>query len=381
MKRIVNNGIDNLHQILPSLLGARVGLITNPTGVDKRFRTTADLLHAAGVLVCMFSPEHGVRGDLQAGAHVETYTDAVTGLPVYSTYGGSAHIPREILDTLDIVAFDIQDVGARYYTYMYTLSYAMEDCAAAGKRVLVFDRVNPVGGVRPEGTVLEREFASFVGRFPLASRYNLTMGEYARFINDTEHIGCQLTVVPLSGWGRDCYFDETDLPWISPSPNIPTVDSAVAYLCTCLAEGTNLSEGRGTTRPFELVGAPWLNAQRVADEVNEMGLPGVRLRPCYFTPVFSKHAGQTCGGVQVHVTDRRAFLPFETGMRLFDCIKKTHADFSFRAPYQEGGHAFIDLLLGTDAFRKDGFELEAFLQQQRRNVAAYGERIKPYYMY
>lgn len=381
MKRTVQNGIDNLHQILPSLQGARVGLITNPTGVDKALRSTIDILHRAGVLSCLFSPEHGVRGDLQAGARVETYTDAATGLPVYSTYGGNVHIPKEILDNLDVVAFDIQDVGARYYTYMYTLSYAMEDCAAAGKRMLVFDRVNPVGGVRPEGTVLEREYSSFVGRYPLASRHNLTMGEYARYINNTEHIGCDLTVVPITGWNRDCYFDETDLIWIQPSPNIPTVDSAFAYLCTCLAEGTNLSEGRGTTRPFEQIGAPWLNAQRVADAMNEQKLPGVLFRPCCFTPVFSKHANQMCRGIMVHVTDRRAAKPFETGMRLFDCIKNTHAEFSFLAPYKEGAHAFVDLLLGTDAFRKDDFELETFLKEQREKVAAYEKKIKPYYLY
>lgn len=381
MKKIVCNGIDNLQSVLPALRGAKIGLITNPTGVDKQFRSTIDLLHEAGLLTCMFSPEHGVRGDLQAGAKVSAYTDAKTGLPVYSTYGSDPHIPREILDALDIVAFDIQDVGARYYTYMYTLSYAMEDCASAGKRVLVFDRVNPVGGVKPEGTVLERAFASFVGRFPLASRYNLTIGEYARYINESESIHCDLEVVPLSGWERDCYFDETDLHWISPSPNIPTVDSAVAYLCTCLAEGTNLSEGRGTTRPFELIGAPWMDAQRVADAVNGMDLPGVVLRPCYFTPVFSKHANQACRGVQVHVTDRRAFRPFETGMRLLDTVKAMHADFSFLPPWKEGAPAFIDLLLGTDAFRREDFVLDSFLKEQETKIRVYEEKIKPYYLY
>ncbi len=381
MKRIVNSGIDNLHTVLPHLQGARLGLITNPTGMDKSFRSTIDLLHREGLLSCLLSPEHGVPGDHQAGAGVQFYTDEGTGLPDHSTYGGNPHIDGSVLDTVDAIAFDIQDVGARYYTYMYTLSYAMEDCAAAGKPLYVFDRVNPVGGARAEGTVLERPFSSFVGRYPIASRYNLTMGEFASYINDTEHIGCDLHIVKLSGWERDCFYDETDLPWVTPSPNIPTVESAFAYLCTCLFEGTNLSEGRGTTHPFEWIGAPWLNASRIVDAVGEMNLPGVKLRECHFTPTFSKHAGTVCHGVQVHITDRRAFCPFEMGLRLLWEIKRTHPDFAFLPPGREDAPAFIDLLLGTDALRKKDFDIETFLRIQTQKVAAYEQAIRPYYLY
>ena len=336
-KQIVRSGADRRELLLPLFHGKRVGLITNPTGMNKEFVSTIDILHEMGVLVCLFSPEHGVRGEHQAGAKVSFYTDEKNGVPVHSTYGGSLHIPREVLEPLDLLVYDIQDVGARYYTYVYTLSYAMEDCAAAGKPLVILDRVNPVGGGM-EGTILERPFSSFVGRYPVPSRYGLTVGEFARYINATEGIGCDLTVVPLEGWTRDTFYDETDLPWVAPSPNIPTVEAAFAYLCTCLFEGTNLSEGRGTTHPFEWIGAPWLKASELAEHFNRKGLPGVKLRECHFTPTFSKHKDTLCHGVQVHITDRRAFKPFETGLRLLWEIRQTHEEFAFLPPWKEGQH-------------------------------------------
>jgi len=379
-KRIVKNGIDCAAELLDTMAGAAVGLITNPTGVDRCLRSTVDLLHARGLLHCLFSPEHGVRGEAQAGTHIETGTDALTGLPVYSLYGRSAHIPSALLDRLDAVAVDLQDIGARFYTYTSTLAYAMEDCAAAGKRLIVFDRINPIGGLRPEGSVLDRRFSSFVGRYPVATRHGLTIGEYARYINETEGIGCALTVVKVSGWGRDCFFDETDLPWVMPSPNMPTPDTCLCYIGTCLAEGTNLSEGRGTTRPFELIGAPWLDAVRIAEVINEMAMPGVILRPCYFTPTFSKYAGTACRGIQLHVTDRRVFRPFETGLRLLEEIRRTQDDFVFRPP-REDGVAFADLLLGSDAWRREDFSVDSFLAQQRPALAEYAARISRFYLY
>lgn len=381
MRRTIQNGIDRLSDILPTISGARIGLITNPTGIDKNFRSTIDLLHDQGLLKCLFSPEHGVRGDLQAGAEVSFYTDSKTNLPVYSLYGSSPHISAELLQSLDVVAFDIQDVGARFYTYLYTLSYAMQDCAKAGKDVLLFDRINPVGAVKPEGTVLDPAFSSFVGRFPLATRYNLTIGEYARYINDTQHIGCRLTVINAEGWERSCFYDETDLPWIAPSPNLPSIDSCLCYIGTCLAEGTNLSEGRGTTRPFEIIGAPWLDADRVSAQINEQKLPGVKLRPCYFTPMFSKHANALCHGIQFHITDRHTFRPFETALRTYDLIRKTHTEFSFLPPLKENGKPFIDLLLGTDAFRDENFDPDGFLKEQAKRLAEYEASITPYYQY
>lgn len=380
-KATIKNGIDRLDSILPEISGSRIGLITNPTGVDRSLKPTVDILHEKGLLCCMFSPEHGVRGCDQAGAQVDSYTDEKTGLPVYSLYGGSVHIAKEILDGLDIVAFDIQDVGARFYTYMYTLSYAMEDCAAAGKRMLVLDRINPVGGVAPEGTVLDTKFSSFVGRFALATRYNLTIGEFAEYINDSENIGCDLTVVPVEGWTRDMFYDETDLAWVPPSPNIPTVESCFCYLASCLFEGTNMSEGRGTAKPFELIGAPWLESEGVAAAMNQMKLPGVKFRPCCFTPAFSKHTGTACKGLQIHITDRRSFKPIETGLRLMELIRKTHDEFEFLKPCAENDPYFIDLLLGSSEPRKDNFDTEAFLKSQEQKIRDYEAKIKKYYLY
>ncbi len=380
-KQVVLSGIDRIEEYSHLFADSRVGLITNPTGVNRELVSTADILNSKGVLKCMFSPEHGVRGNAQAGSHVDTYTDEKTGLPVYSLYGSVPHIPRNVLDTLDIVAFDIQDIGARYYTYMYTLSYAMEDCRAANKKMVVFDRVNPLSGSKAEGNILDSAFSSFVGRYPLAVRHDLTIGEYARYINDKFGIGCDLEVIPLYGWARDMYYDDTDLFWIPPSPNIPTSDTALCYIGTCLFEGTNLSEGRGTTYPFQAVGAPFINASKTADEFNSLCLSGVKARECYFTPTFSKHAGQVCGGVYLHITDKREFSPFTAGMYLLDIVRKNNPGFSFLPPYSQGGKAFIDLLFGTDVIRSDGFCAEQYLSAIAPALAEYEESIKKYYLY
>lgn len=380
-KQVVLSGIDRIEEYSHLFADSRVGLITNPTGVNRELISTADILNSKGVLKCMFSPEHGVRGNAQAGSHVDTYTDEKTSLPVYSLYGSVPHIPSDVLDTIDIVAFDIQDIGARYYTYMYTLSYAMEDCRAANKKMVVFDRINPLSGSKAEGNILDSAFSSFVGRYPLAVRHNLTIGEYARYINDKFGIGCDLEVIPLYGWARDMYYDDTDLFWIPPSPNIPTSDTALCYIGTCLFEGTNLSEGRGTTYPFQAVGAPFINASKTADEFNSLGLSGVKARECYFTPTFSKHAGQVCGGVYLHITDKREFSPFTAGMYLLDIVRKNNPEFSFLPPYSEGGKAFIDLLFGTDVIRDDSFDVSEYLFLSANSLSEYEKDISNYYLY
>lgn len=377
----VLNGIDRINEYEYLFSGARTGLITNPTGVNRQLVSTADILYGMGVLECMFSPEHGVRGNAQAGNHIDNYTDAKTSLPVYSLYGSRPHIPPEVMEKLDIVAFDIQDIGARYYTYMYTLSYAMEDCAAANKKMVVFDRINPLGGVKPQGNILDPDYSSFVGRYPLAARHNLTIGEYAGYINDTFGIGCDLAVIPISGWQRDIYYGDTDLFWVPPSPNIPTADTALCYIGTCLFEGTNLSEGRGTTYPFRAVGAPWLDGTKTAEEFNSLCLPGVKARECYFTPVFSKHAGECCCGVYLHISDARSFTPFNAGLLLLDIIRNTHSDFAFLPPYGENGKAFIDLLFGGDGLRKDGFNARAYIENTAQALNEYENKISRYYMY
>ncbi len=379
-KRVIYNAIDRPEAWGPLLADRRVGLVTNPSGVDRELRLTSDILFEAGCLACMFSPEHGVRGDRQAGEHIDTYTDQLTGLPVHSLYGHSNHIDPDVLRDLDAVAFDVQDVGARFYTYIYTLSRVMEDCAAAGKQVIVLDRLNPLGGMAPQGTILEPAFASGVGRYPIATRFNMTVGEYARYINQTQHINCPLTVVPIEGWTRDCLFCDTDLPWVAPSPNLPTVDAAFCYIGTCIFEGTNLSEGRGTTHPFEAIGAPWLNADEVAAYMRALDLPGVKFRPCHFTPTFSKHRETLCHGVRLHITDHVAFRPFEVGLYLLTHIRESYPDFAFREP-GAAGISFVDLLLGCDDLRREDFDLTEFLARQQKKLEVYEKEIMEFYMY
>ena len=380
-KTSVLNGIDRIDEYFYLLEGLKIGLITNPTGRSKDFKETADILAEKGLLKCLFSPEHGVRGGATAGAHISDCIDEKTGVPSYSLYGASLHIRDGVLKELDAVAFDIQDVGARFYTYIYTLSYAMEDCAKAGKRFIVFDRINPVGGVCPQGSVLDRKFSSFVGRYEVATRHNLTVGEFARFINETEGIGCDLTVIPVKGWTRETFFDETDLVFIPPSPNIPTVETCFAYLATCLFEGTNVSEGRGTAKPFEFIGAPWLDHEMIAERMNALQFQGVKFRPCFFTPSASKHKNTECKGIQLHITDRKGFNPFESGLRLLDLIRNTHVEFEFIAPYSQNANYFIDLLLGSDELRNQDFDVDEFLTAQNEKLKEYQQKIERYYLY
>ncbi|HBI73959.1 MAG TPA: DUF1343 domain-containing protein, partial [Lachnospiraceae bacterium] len=272
-------GIDQMDQWLPVLEGKKVGLITNPTGVNRNLISTIDVLKEKVNLVRLYSPEHGVRGDIQAGEVVENYIDESTSLPVITLYGKNKKPTKEMLDEIDILAMDIQDVGSRLYTYLSTMSYCMQGCAECGKTFVLFDRPNPIGGEMVEGNIIKEGFTSFVGLHPIPYRYGLTIGELAGFFNKEFNIQCDLKVIPMEGWIRNMYYEDTKLAWILPSPNMPTVETAVVYNGTCIFEGTNLSEGRGTTKPFEFVGAPWLNAGKLADKLNELNLEGVLFRP------------------------------------------------------------------------------------------------------
>jgi uncharacterized protein YbbC (DUF1343 family) len=275
-------------------------------------------------------------------------------IPVYSLYSETREPTAEMLKGLDALVVDLQDVGTRIYTYIYTMAH----CLDAGKRhqvpVVVCDRPNPIGGVAVEGPMLEPGFESFVGQYPIPMRHGMTIGELARLFNEHFGIGAKLEVVTMRGWSRDQYFDATGLPWVLPSPNIPTLDAAIVYPGTVLLEGTNISEGRGTTRPFELVGAPWAQADRLAAELNGLDLPGVRFRPATFEPTFHKHAKTTCGGCQIHVLDREAFRPVETGVAIIDAFRRADPDqFQWREPPYEYEHTKppIDILYGSTALR------------------------------
>ncbi|MEV8535059.1 DUF1343 domain-containing protein [Streptomyces sp. NPDC051211] len=333
------------------LAGQRVGVVTNPTGITADARHLVDVLHADDRvdLVAVFGPEHGFRGTAQAGGSEGRAQDPATGLPVYDTYGKSGQALADVFTAarVDTVVFDIQDVGARFYTYIWTLYDCMRAAALAGKPVVVLDRPNPVGGRRAAGPVLERSYASFVGREPIALAHGMTAAELARLFNG-EFLAdrpARLETVRMSGWRRESFFGATGLPWVPPSPNMPTPDTALAYAGTCLFEGTNLSEGRGTTTPFELVGAEGVD-RRWAEAANGLGLPGVWFREAYFTPTFSKFAGKTCGGVRILVHDREVFDPVRAGIGLLVTARRTWSGFAWRPDH------WIDRLTGSDRVRR-----------------------------
>jgi len=303
---LINEGFDRLR-------GQRIGLLCNQASVDHQYRHILEHvvpLHRSGflTLVAVFGPQHGLFGHTQDNM-IEWETSSDSGdFSVYSLYGETRKPTPEMLAGIDRLVVDIQDVGSRYYTFAWTMAYCIEACAELGIPVTILDRPNPIGGTRMEGPLLRNGFESFVGLYPVATRHGMTVGEIARFVGDRV-TASSVSVVEIQGWDRDAYLDETDAPWAMPSPNMPTIDTAVVYPGGCLIEGTNLSEGRGTTRPFEIIGAPFLNGARFADALNQAGLPGVYFRPLQFQPTFNKHANRLCEGVFVHVTDRSTFEP------------------------------------------------------------------------
>lgn len=354
----VTLGIDRLLERDRTLVeGRRVGLVCNPASIDAAFRHSADrLADDAGVrLAALFGPQHGFRSDLQDNM-IETphARDARRRVPIYSLYSDTREPSAEMLRDVDAIVVDLQDVGTRVYTFVYTMANCMRAAARHGVRVVVCDRPNPIGGEEVEGNLLQEPYTSFVGQFPIPLRHGMTIGELARLFNGEFGIGADLEVVPLEGWSRAMYHDDTGLPWVFPSPNLPTLDSAIAYPGAVLFEGTRLSEGRGTTRPFELVGAPWIDGERLADAMNARGLAGVHFRPVCFEPTFQKHAKQTCGGCQIHVLDRRAFRPVRASVELMAEFKRQDpARFPWREPPYEYEHDKqpIDILFGSDRLR------------------------------
>ena len=348
----VKTGLDLLlERGHPALAGLRCGLIANHTSIDRELQSGIDLLHASDriELVALFGPEHGVRGDAQAGAQVLNAADPRTGLPVYSLYGDTERPTPEMLAGLDALLFDIQDLGVRYGTYLSTMVEAMQAAAENGVRFAVLDRPNPIDGIAIEGPLVEDGYASFVGAHPVPIRHGMTLGELARLVA-SERGWPEPVVVPMEGWTRGMWFDQTGLPWVQVSPNLPTLDSLTVYAGSCLFEGTNLSEGRGTTRPFEYVGAPWIDSFTFAGRMARAGLDGYAFRPTSFTPTFSKHAGSVCGGLQIYVMDREAAQPVALGAELIRIAQESSGD-AFEWRLNEAGAPFIDLLYGSDRLR------------------------------
>lgn len=356
----VQPGLEVLLDDPRPIAGRNIGLVTNQSGVTSDLRHSVDLLHRGSgwQLTTLFGPEHGIWGEAQDMAHVDHSVDPMTGLTVYSLYGASENdlAPRqELLRNLDALVIDLQDIGSRYYTFIYTMALCMREAAKAGVQVIVLDRPNPIDGVHLEGNIREEQFSSFVGMYPLPVRHGMTAGELARYFNKTFQLNCDLLVVPMRGWQRAMWWEDTGLPWVLPSPNMPAVSTAAVYPGMCLVEGTNLSEGRGTTHPFELFGAPWLDPFRLAERLNGLGLPGIRFRPHYFLPTFQKHAGKVCGGAELHVTNRNEFEPYRTGLWIVKVARDMNPEkFDWRRETYEfvSDRLAIDLLAGSARYRE-----------------------------
>ncbi len=344
-----------LEKQLDQVAKKRIGLVACPSSIDHQLCSTADCFykHPDINLVALFGPEHGLRGNAQAGGHIDSYIDPLTNLPVYSLYGKTRHPTPEMLHGLDIIIIDLQDGGVRFYTFLATTLNVMsmakqEDCS-----VIILDRPAPINADRVEGPMLDPLYTSFVGPYPMPVRYGMTIGEIARLVNEQYEINCDLTVITMQDWSRNQWFDETGIPFIPSSPNLPTLTAMTVYPGTCLVEGTNISEGRGTTKPFEYIGAPWIEAESLADQLNDLGLDGIRFRPVYFVPTFSKYEGKLCTGVHVFVTDRDRFQPFITMLHVLHVIKTTYPDhFAWREPWGSEERNPIDLLCGSNTVRE-----------------------------
>ena len=370
--------------------GARVALVCNQASVDHSFQHAADLLfdHTAINLTTLFGPQHGIRGDVQDNM-IETdhARDRRTGLPIYSLYSETREPTEEMLKDADVIVVDLPDIGCRIYTFAYTMANCMRAAARLKKKVVVCDRPNPIGGQKVAGNLLDPGHESFVGLFPTPTRPGMTMAELARLFNDEFGIGCDLDVIEMNGWQREFWYDQTDAPWVLPSPNIPTGQSATVFPGTVHLEGTQMSEGRGTTRPFELIGAPYIQSDRYADELAKLNLPGVRFRASVFMPTFQKHGGKACGGVQIHVTDRDAFEPVQTGIAIVKMAYDMYPnDFRWKDPpyeYEYTRNPF-DVIAGTTRLREQierGDSLDAIVDSWQPGLDAFRPVRERYLLY
>ena len=375
MKHCVLTGIDRFSDLEALLHGKRVALLTAASGVNKQGVPTYTVISRIAELKLIFAPEHGLTSAMQDGKFGEE--DGVlhpeTGARIYNLNSKGHPRLKELLSEVDIAVYDIQDVGARFYTYLCNLTQLMRACHATGVPLLVLDRPNPIGGMLHEGLILdESRFSSFVGEFAIPTRYGLTVGEYAAYVNVEKGIGCHLTVLPCIGWTRGMYLDETDLLFVNPSPNIPSVNTAINYIGSCVYEATNLSEGRGTTRPFDYVGAPFVDGDRLCREMTELSLPGVVFRRISFTPMFNKFAGEVCHGVELHVTDRHTYEPFRTMLYMFNHFKG-YSEFTCR---RDG----LALRVGQDVLMEN-FDPEVLLKNNREALVSYCENVEKYRLY
>ncbi len=368
----------------------RVGLIVNPASVNSHFEHAADLFHQHPRIevTALFGPQHGIRGETQDNMiEWQTFRDERTSLPAYSLYGETRKPTPKMLADVDVLVFDIQDVGTRVYTFISTMALAMEAARECGKRFIVLDRPNPINGVQIEGNILEPEFQSFVGMFPIPMRHGMTIGELALMFNREFGIGCELEVAKMEGWQRAMWFEETGLPWVMPSPNMPTIDSAVVYPGSVMFEGTNISEGRGTTRPFEIIGAPFIDPSALIAELMKDQLPGVVFRPVHFQPTFHKFARELCRGIQIHVTDRDSFKPVITGVATISAIRRLYpGHFEWQQPPYEYVYDKLpfDVINGSARLREQiesGVSVSEIEDSWRHGLSDFATRRAGYLLY
>ncbi len=389
MKRI-DTGLDTLHTTRPKCLtGKNLGLLANPASVDKRFVHAKEIIQHVfpGRLKALFSPQHGFFAEKQDNMIESAHSrDPELGIPIYSLYSDTRIPTPEMFDAIDTLVIDIQDVGTRVYTFIYTVSYCMEMAAQTGTSVVILDRPNPVGGVQAEGNILEADYTSFVGRFPIPMRHAMTVGEISRYFNETQNMGCDLTIIPMKGWQRKMYWQDTGLAWIPPSPNLPTPFSAMVYPGQVIWEGTNVSEARGTTLPFEQFGAPYMDHLALAAPLNQK-IKGAHLRPVYFEPTSGKWANTPCAGFHIHITDRQVYTPYSAALTcLQEIIRAWPKDFTFKQPPYEYEYERLpmDLILGSNALRCaicDMVPPTELAVQWQPNLNAFIENSKSFYLY
>lgn len=368
--------------------GKRVGLITNPSGVDSQLVSVIDIFmnHPQINLVALFGPEHGVRGDIVGGESILNSTDERTGLPVYSLYGSSRKPSEEVLKEIDVLLFDLQDIGSRSYTYISTMGAAMEACAEQGKEFIVLDRPNPLGGNLVEGNILDPEFKSFIGYYPIPYIHGMTIGELAQLFNEHFKIGCNLKVVKMKGWKREMFYPETGLSWIITSPHVPEGDTTLFYNITGIfGELNGVNIGVGYTAPFKLVGAPWIDAQQLTDHLNGLNLPGVKFTPAYYKPFYYHFAGENCQGIRIHLMDSRAIRPCLVGFHIMTALRDLYPDkFNFEIPENQRRIGMFDKACGTDRVRKDftaGLSAEQIYKNWQSNLEPFLEIRKKYLIY
>ncbi len=388
---MIRTGLENLIDTPPPWLeNKRLGLLCNPASVDSRFMHAKDLLHQqfGKRFKALFSPQHGLYAEKQDNMiESDDFYDPILKVPVFSLYGRTRRPTSDMMDQIDVLIIDLQDVGTRVYTFLTTVSYCLEEAAKTGKTILILDRPNPVNGIQIEGNCLQPEFASFVGRYPIPMRHGLTIGEYACWINERYDIGCDLAVIPMQGWQRNMHYRKTGLNWVAPSPNLPTPESAMVYPGQVIWEGTNISEGRGTTQPFELFGAPFVNIDKILSFMGGKLLKGCVLRPAVFEPTANKWKNIPCHGFQLHVTDPDRFAPYEISLKLLAAMIFHHNEqFAWKLPPYEYESEIlpIDLIIGNGQIRKEieaGKDIDDIMTQHRQQIMSFMEDTRPYRLY